>query len=313
MRSLLYASLAIPLAMSSLAAQVPGVYTLGPIGCSQSCVSQNDPPPGYVVQSLPNEYTYAVLSPNALTVAAFSIYVESVSGLPESIQAAVYMSADGTTPDTTPVANAMIEVAGPRGWYTAVLDAPVSVPANTLFFIGADTNAVRPPDAGSGAATPPAGTFWRRPPFGGTSWTQTVIITSPIYRIHCLGSNGGVTTLTNSSLPVINTSLNLDVAGAPSGGVVIVGFGLSNTTWVNAPLPIDLGIVGATGCSALCSLDLLLPAVADSMGNASITFPIPNMPSIVGGTFYNQGLVFDSSANSFGLVTTNLGTAMIGG
>lgn len=289
-------------------AQVPGEFQPREFGCPNVCVSQNDPVTGFTQRSLPNEYAYAVQMPSAAVVAGFSYYFETVSGAPATIQASLYRenAASPGTPDVNPVANATIHVDGPLGWYTAVLDTPVPVVANELFFISSDTNAVRPPDDAGGVA-PPARSYWRRPPFGGTAWAATGIIVSPIYRVHCLGAVGGVTTLTSASVPVIGGTLTMDVGGAQAGFPSFAVIGA-------APAVIDLGPFGATGCSMLTQpIAILGPVVTNPNGTGTHVVPVPNDPALAGAQLEAQAAVVAPGSNPFGLVTTNAASVVIGG
>jgi hypothetical protein len=75
----------------------------------------------------------------------------------------------------------------------------------------------------------------------------------------------------------------------------VVAFGLSNTAWSGAPLPLDLGVVGAPTCSLLVSLDVSLPMLL-SGGQGAVTWTLPNVPAAIGSSFYTQGVVLDPTS-----------------
>ena len=69
-------------------------------------------------------------------------------------------------------------------------------------------------------------------------------------------------------------------------------FGASNTTWSGNKLPLDLGFLGAPGCSLNVSFDLLL-----SLGGGSqFKVAVPNDTKLLGVKFYMQAYSADSTA-----------------
>ncbi len=90
-------------------------------------------------------------------------------------------------------------------------------------------------------------------------------------------------------------------------------FGLSDTTYLGAPLPIDLSPIGATGCSAYISIDFQTVVLADGNGGGTYQASVPNDPSLVSAHFYNQWVALVPGANPLGLLTSNYGSATIGG
>lgn len=74
-------------------------------------------------------------------------------------------------------------------------------------------------------------------------------------------------------------------------------------------LDIDLTGFGASGCSLYQDVEVLIPAFTDSGGSIDWVIPIPNDPSLLGVTVYQQWAVFDTSANPLG-VTTSEGLAI---
>ncbi len=98
-----------------------------------------------------------------------------------------------------------------------------------------------------------------------------------------IGSAGGA--------PVIgNATFALTMSGGPASslanGLIL---GASNTTWLVFNLPMALGIFGAPACTLFASADIIIsPIATDPTGFATITLPIPNQPSIVGGSVFVQ-------------------------
>ncbi len=85
---------------------------------------------------------------------------------------------------------------------------------------------------------------------------------------------------------------------AASGQVLYAGF--SSTTWAGQPLPFDLVLIGAPGCTILTSLDLQVAGGPV----APVTVPIPNSPQLLGLRSYWQALLL-GDPNLVSVVTTN--------
>ena len=65
------------------------------------------------------------------------------------------------------------------------------------------------------------------------------------------------------------------------------------------------------GCTLYSSGEVFIP-LPNAAGTASLTLPIPNNAALVGGVFYNQAIVVDPPANSFGLTWSNAGAGTVG-
>ncbi len=124
----------------------------------------------------------------------------------------------------------------------------------------------------------------------------------------CKGSKTGVPALSNRQLPALGKSFMLDLANAPlaTGGLLFFGF---------APASLDLGPIGAPGCTVHAQLPFLSWTVyTDWFGKwpNPTPFPLPIDPNLVGAVFYNQFLLLDRGANQLGLIVSNGGKATIG-
>ena len=80
--------------------------------------------------------------------------------------------------------------------------------------------------------------------------------------------------------------------------------GLSNTLWGIVPLPLDLTLIGMTGCT-LYTDPFLTFFPANIGGTATWSIPIPNDPNYLGLTLFNQGGVTSFGTNPLGLVMSN--------
>lgn len=129
------------------------------------------------------------------------------------------------------------------------------------------------------------------------------------YGSGCTGTFGIPTIAPASgSLPRIGTTFTLQASNLPLSGPAFLAIGFSDTVYSGAPLPLDLGVIGAPGCNLLCAIDGLYP-LTNVLGTATWSIGIPVIP---GGRFFNQVIPFDPTANPLGLTTSNGGHAVLG-
>lgn len=88
-----------------------------------------------------------------------------------------------------------------------------------------------------------------------------------------------------------NTTVALNSPSHPANALGLLVVGFSNTTYLGAPLPIDLDpLFGTSGCDLLVSADALLPVQANGSGAFGIGFPMPN---VLGGKLFFQLAVLE--------------------
>lgn len=126
----------------------------------------------------------------------------------------------------------------------------------------------------------------------------------------CAGT-AGVPSNTASGPPQLGQAPTITFGNLPFPYIVIAALGLSNTQAAFGPLPLDLGFIGMPGCFARVSLDTTL-GIAGAAGSASFVFVVPNLPTLIGFTFYTQGIVFDPTLNPFGFSTSDAAQAVVG-
>ena len=93
---------------------------------------------------------------------------------------------------------------------------------------------------------------------------------------------------------------------------LVSAIGVSNTTWLGLGLPFNMGAISAPNCFLRASGELTLGTVTDANGTGSITIPVPNSVGLVTSIIYNQFLVNDPAANTFGWTTSNSARVTIG-
>lgn len=127
----------------------------------------------------------------------------------------------------------------------------------------------------------------------------------------CQGS-AGVPNLFSSATPYVGETLPIVMANIPASAPALLALGLSNSSWGGIPLPLDLGVFGATGCNAYVSGDAFIP-ITNFSGTANINLALPAslLPS-TGPRFFFQGIAIDPAANSLGLVFSNAAAMTVG-
>lgn len=111
-----------------------------------------------------------------------------------------------------------------------------------------------------------------------------------------------------NSAPRVRNPFGILVDNLPWSAPTFLLFGLSNTTSSGLPLPFDLGIAGAPGCTLLTSIDNILP-LNNVLGSAAWTIDLPYLP---GASFYLQAVPFEPSANALGVALSNGGHGLLG-
>jgi hypothetical protein len=129
----------------------------------------------------------------------------------------------------------------------------------------------------------------------------------------CAGSAG---TPTLASLagqaPWLGENLPVVLSRLPASAPALLLVGRSRTSWGAIALPAPLDALGMTGCTLFASAEVLI-ATASSAGVANVTIPIPNDASLLGASFFSQGLVADPPANAAATTASNAAEGKIGG
>lgn len=113
------------------------------------------------------------------------------------------------------------------------------------------------------------------------------------------------------SRPALGSTFVATIHGVPNG-VAIMATGLSNTTYGGGPpLPLGLTQFGLTGCTLFVD-PMATQLLLTGTGAATWSWSIPTSTIWFGTSFYNQGFVLDSSANSAGFVASNAAAGWMG-
>lgn len=125
----------------------------------------------------------------------------------------------------------------------------------------------------------------------------------------CAGS-AGVSNLQATSNPALGGTLSININNLPIN-VAIMTLGLSNTSSILGPLPLDLTGFGAPGCSALVSPDSNTVLIGAG-GVATYNLNLPNNPIFICTPIFNQAFVVDPGFNGLGGVMSDAGTGILG-
>src|SRR5262249_32463955 len=117
----------------------------------------------------------------------------------------------------------------------------------------------------------------------------------------CAGTNG--IPLLQSSLPRIGTTVQLSCQQIVPMQLTMIAWGFSSTDWNGVPLPLDLSVIGMTGCTLRVRPDFIAGGMNPAFMFAGLS--IPNLPAWVGAQIHAQAISFDPPANPFGAVLSN--------
>lgn len=294
------------LAASVLPAQVAGTYVSYGAGCKGTgssglgCINMNYTSPfsGLAAASA----NFAVLTNTGTSVrviCGFELFCATRTTGTVNVNVWIYDRSTTGLPGKI-LATSSMRVTSTPAWNRATFTSPLIIKANTDFFLVLDNRAgLRMPIASTGTKNihywsgPPA---WRGP-FTSVPWK---------YNVLCCGGGGAVPVLSNTGVPVINKSfdINLSLARASSAAVLLFG-----ALRVN----VNLSSAGAPGCFLLTPPILIVGLPTSATGTAKLTIPIPNDTRLIRARFQQQWAVIDPPTNALQLVFSNGGEGQIGG
>ncbi|MBK9386617.1 MAG: hypothetical protein IPN34_17530 [Planctomycetes bacterium] len=129
----------------------------------------------------------------------------------------------------------------------------------------------------------------------------------------CISSNG-VPALTCATPPRLGEELILSVSGC--GGFRFGQFliGLDRSSWQAIPLPFDLGVLGAQGCTLYIASLAEIGVGTGVGGSATLRATIPVDPFLAGQVFYSQFVSFNDAplSRALPISASNAGAVTIG-
>lgn len=120
-------------------------------------------------------------------------------------------------------------------------------------------------------------------------------------------------TLTAVGRPELGGSIQLQVAARSRSAPAFLLLGGSATTWNGLPLPLQLDVVGATGCSLYVAADVVVFTMTDAQGVARMPLTLPADPGLIGSDVFFQWLTMDPNANPLGLGASDAAAMRVGG
>jgi len=115
-----------------------------------------------------------------------------------------------------------------------------------------------------------------------------------------------------SERPALGEVFTRNVTSCPANAAVIMMTGLSSTVWSGVPLPFDLTPLGAPGCTLNIDPLVLDVALADGAGRAEFNLALPGDPAARGFFLWEQAVVQNAAANTFGVQLSNYARIIAG-
>ena len=129
----------------------------------------------------------------------------------------------------------------------------------------------------------------------------------------CAGSNGLVPEIsaTAGTWPIPGQSFDVFLNDGPANSVAAMVLGFETVNYLGVPLPYDMALLGAPGCTFWHGWEALLaPVPTDANGDASyllqFTSAWPTQARV-----YGTWLTLDPAANAFGLVPSGFATMIL--
>jgi hypothetical protein len=136
-------------------------------------------------------------------------------------------------------------------------------------------------------------------------YSATVSASYTVFGSGC-ASTSGVPSNSVSALPVLGTTMVIDIGNMPAPELMVMVLGLG----IVSP-PVGLGFLGAPGCLAHVTPDVL-QLISGAAGSASFSMAVPSTPALAGYELHTQAIVVDVGANGFGGVVSDAATATVG-
>ncbi|MCR9247594.1 MAG: hypothetical protein NXI31_21425 [bacterium] len=191
-----------------------------------------------------------------------------------------------------------VTVTNPVGSIHAAFDGPARIGAGMSYWIGfesLDGDQLSVPAERFGSAV--NGAVWN-----GTSW-QSNGSTSYATRTYITTSTPLAPTLTGDPA-IIGTTKDTDLTTAPANTIAMLGVGFSNPAT-------DLSSLGAPGCIAQSSAELVVWTVTDGLGRATVSLPVPYEPAFLGVELHEQFATL-TNQNALGISFSNGALVEIG-
>ena len=117
----------------------------------------------------------------------------------------------------------------------------------------------------------------------------------------------------NAEIPLTGTTFARWLGGCPPSALYLHLIGFSNSLANGAiPLPFDMAVLGAPGCTINVDPVILLTGITDATGSANLITLVPGSNVFRGSAWYEQAIVSNPAANAFGAQFSNYARAIVG-
>lgn len=267
-------------------------------GPGQDCIVVNPNQTALSTGTLANHTAFALecVAPGDTLIRGVELFCSG----PTTNMSVQFMRADasGKRPLTTPVALTTAQVTPTASWVKASWPKPIPVLDGERFYV---TFVTFPGLQIIGASGVQPRYFWTNT----ANWNGPWEAFEFSYKVECV-TPSAIPSIRSGEEPTIACphEIGLDFAKPSSAALLVFGAARVN---------VDLGSVGATGCTLLASLDVIVPVPTDARGSVSLKLPVPNDKALIGAKLRNQWAVLDPSANLFGFVFTRGQEMVVGG
>lgn len=126
----------------------------------------------------------------------------------------------------------------------------------------------------------------------------------------CAGTNALVPnhTITHNNGvcgPQQGSATNYNIANGPRNAQAVLQLGTRTDFNGSIPLPLDLGLIGAPGCTLYHDLVLSIGFSTNASGGGRVTFAVPADPATVGISLYTSVTMVDLGNNALNIVQSN--------
>jgi hypothetical protein len=123
----------------------------------------------------------------------------------------------------------------------------------------------------------------------------------------CKGSASNDPQLSFTGTGKLNTALGVNLSGARNTAPTLLAVNVSRLEPA-----IDLGVIGASGCTMYVQNAITIAGVTNTSGVFSLKATIPNNNALLCVRAYFQYFPFDRQANSLGITPSNYGCVLVG-
>jgi hypothetical protein len=128
----------------------------------------------------------------------------------------------------------------------------------------------------------------------------------------CAGTSGKAPRILASGVPSLgNAAFAVQLADGPASSAAVLHLGISRASYGGILLPLDLSLIGMSGCTLFTSIQGYFGAGTSITGSASLGLPIPATPFLGGSEAFLQWICVDPGANPASLTASGGGHVLL--